>query len=85
MGILPSTDHFPVLFSLSKEKIKIRGTGLWKLNSSLTKDQNYKTEFKNLICNFSNYNELLSKPQLKWELLKYEVRKITIKYTKHVA
>ena len=80
-----STDHSPVLFSLSKEKITIRGTGLWKFNSSLTKDQNYKTEIKKLIRNFSNENEFLLNRQLKWELLKYEVRKFTIKYTKHVA
>ena len=49
-----STDHSPVLFSLSKEKITIRGTGLWKFNSSLTKDQNYKTEIRKLIRNISN-------------------------------
>ena len=80
-----STDHSPVLFSLSKEKNTIRGTGLWKFNSSLTKDQNYKTEIKNLIRIFSNENELLLNHQLKWELLKYEFRKFTIKYTKYVA
>ena len=80
-----STDRSPVLVSLSKEKITIRGTGLWKFNSSLTKDQNYKTEIKKLIRNFSNENELLLNRQLKWELLKYEVRKFTIKYTKYVA
>ena len=39
-----STDHSLVLFSLSKEKVTIRGTGLWRFNSSLTKHQNYKTE-----------------------------------------
>ena len=33
-----SMDHSSVLFSLSKEKITIRGTELWKFNSSLTKD-----------------------------------------------
>ena len=80
-----STDHSPVLLSLSKEKITIRGAGLWKFNSYLTKNQNYKTEIKKLIRNFSNENEFLSNCQLKWELLKYEVRKFTIKYTKHVA
>ena len=80
-----STNHCPVLFSLSKENFTIRGIGLWKFNSSLTKDQNYKTEIKKLIRNFSNENEFLSNRQLKGELLKYEVRKFTIKYTKHVA
>ena len=41
-----SADQSPVLFSFSKGKITIRGTALWKFNSSLTKDQNYKTEIK---------------------------------------
>ena len=80
-----STDHSLILFSLLKEKITIRGTGLWRFNSSLTEDQNCKTEIKKLIRNFSNENEFLSNHQLKWELLKYEVRKFIIKNTKDVA
>ena len=47
-----STDYSLVLLSLSKEKTTIRGKGLWKFNSSLTKDQNYITEIKKLIRNF---------------------------------
>ena len=66
-----STDYSPVLFSLSKEKIAIRGTGLWKFNSSLTNDQNYKTEIKKVIRGFSNENEFLLNRQLKLEFLKY--------------
>ena len=54
-----STDHSPVLFSLSKEKTAIRGKGLWKFKNSLTIDQNYKIEIKKLIRNFSNENEPL--------------------------
>ena len=80
-----STDHLPVLFSLSKEKTTIRAKGFWEFNSSLTKDQNYITEIKKLIRNFSNENESLFNHQLKWKLVKYEVRKFTIKYKKHVA
>ena len=80
-----STDHSPVLFSLSKEKTAIRGKGLWKFKSSLTINQNYKIEIEKLIRNFSNENEPLLNCLLKWEILKCEVRKFTIKYTKHVA
>ena len=36
-----STDHSPVLLSLSKEKCCLRGKGIWEFNSSLTKDQEY--------------------------------------------
>ena len=73
-----------VLFSLLKGKTAIRGKGFRKFNSSLTKNQNYITEIKKLICNVSNKNQPLFNRQLKWELLKYEVRKFTIKYIKHV-
>ena len=59
------TDHSPVLFSLPKERITIRDIELWKFNSSLTKEQNYKTKIKKLIRNFSNENEFLSNRQLK--------------------
>ena len=64
---LISTDHFPVLFSLSKEKGNTRGKWFWKFNNSLTKDQNYINEIKNLIHNFSTKNDCVSR-QLKWEI-----------------
>ena len=80
-----STDHFPVIFSLSKGNDCLRGKGFWKFNSSLTKDQNYITEIKKLIRSFCTMNESLYNRQLKWELLKYEVRKFTINYTKRIA
>ena len=37
------------------------------------------------MIHLSNKNESLFNRQLKWELLKYEVRKFTIKYTKNGA
>ena len=80
-----STDHFPVLFSLSKEKDCLRAKGFWKFNISLTKSKNYITEIKELICSFCTTNESLFNRQLKWEHLKYEVRKFTINYTKQIA
>ena len=57
-----STDHSPLLFSLSKEKTTIRGKGLWKFNSSLTKDQNYLIEIKKITRNSSNENESVKSP-----------------------
>ena len=78
-------DQSSVLFCLSKEKSAIRGNGFWKFNSSLTKDQNYIIEIKKMISNFCSENESLFNGQLKWDFLKYEVRKFTIRYMKHVA
>ena len=80
-----STNHSQVLFSLSKEKTTIRGKRFWKFNGCLTKDQNYVIEIKKLIRNFYNESESSFNRQLKLEFLKYEVRKFTIKYMKHVA
>ena len=71
-----STDHSPVIFSLSKGNDCLRGKGFWKFSSSLTEDQNYITETKKLIRRFCTINESLYNRQLKWELLKFEVRKL---------
>ena len=80
-----STDHSPVIFSLSKGNDCLRGKGFSKFNSSLTKDQNYITEVTKLIHSFFTTNQSLYNCQLIWELLKYEVRKFTINYTKQIA
>ena len=80
-----STDHSPALFSLSKEKGCFKGKGIWKFNSSLAKDQGYIIEIKKVIRSFCVANKCLSNRQLKWELLKHEVRKFTINYTKQIT
>ena len=48
-GILTpiSTYHSPVIFPLAKGNDCLRGKGIWRFNSSLTKDQNYKLKSKN--------------------------------------
>ena len=73
-----STDHSLLLFSLSKEKSTIRGTGICKFNSSLTRDQNNKTEVKKLIRNFSNEIESLLNRQFKWELLNIKLENLLL-------
>ena len=76
---------FPSALSLSKEKGNIRSKGFWKFNSSLIKDQNYINENKDLIRNFDTKNDCAFSQQLKWEFLKYEIRKFTVHYTKSLA
>ena len=80
-----STDHYPVFLSLSQEKGNIRSKEFWKFNSSLIKDQKYINEIKDLIRNFDRKNDCNFSRQLKWEFLKYEIRKFTIHYTKGLA
>ena len=60
-----STDHSPVLFSLSKGKDCLRGKGFWKFNSSLTKGQNHIVEIKKPIRSFCATNKSLFNRHLK--------------------
>ena len=80
-----STDHSPVTISISKSENRIHGHGFWKFNSSLLSDQNYVTKTKNLIQTFHSNQNLIPNAQLKWELLKYKIRKFTINYSKKLA
>ena len=68
-----------------KRKRCLRGKGIWKFNSSLSKDQNYIVEIKKMIHSFCTANKSLSNHQLKVELLEYEVQKFTMNYMKHIA
>ena len=74
-----------MFFSLSQEKGNIRSKGFWKFNSSLIKGQKYINEIKDLVRNFDTKNDGNFSQQLKWEFLKYEIRKFTIYYTESLV
>ena len=80
-----STDHSPVHLSLLKENKHTQGNGFWKFNSSLIKDHMYVTEIKHMAGSFLSNDICSMSAQLKWELLKYQIRKFTIDYTKRIA
>ena len=48
-------------------------------------DQNYVRKTKNLIQTFHSKQIFIPNARLKWELLKYEIRKFTFKYSKKIA
>ena len=79
------TDHSPVYLDLSLENIHLqRGSGFWKYNTTLKKDPIYKENLRALIREFLETNHNLD-GQSKWELLKYEVKRYTFKYTSKIA
>ena len=80
-----STDHSPVTISIPKSKNRIHGHSFWKFNSSLLSDQNYVTKTKNLIQTFHSNQKFTPNAQLKWELLKYQIQKFTMNYSKKLA
>ena len=85
--VLPaiSTDHSPVLISLSNGNSDNNGRGLRKYNSSLVYDEFYVENMKKLITKINTSNEFLEDAQMKLEFLKYEIRKFTIDYSKTAA
>ena len=85
--VLPaiSTNHSPVLISLSNDNPDNNGRGLWKYNSSLVPDEFYVENMKKLITKINISNEFLEDSHMKWEFLRYEIRKFTIDYLKTAA
>ena len=77
-----SSDHSPIFISFSKEKQDSKSSGFWKFNNSLLSDSIFKEKLKQHIQNIESDNELSNDPQIKWEFLKYQIRKFTIRFSK---
>ena len=77
-------DHKAVRLKLKISNCS-RGPGLWKFNNSLLEDENYVNLIKD------NYPKIKEKyidiedKRLKWELIKMEIRSLTIPYSKNKA
>ena len=81
--VLPSflSDHSPVFFSLQSSTDKNRGRGVWKFNNSLLQDKNFKDGLVQTVRDTLAANPDFN-PHLVWEILKYEMRKFSIKFSK---
>mgnify|MGYP001794690185 CR=1 FL=1 len=82
-----STDHSPILFSIKFQDAPLRGKGTWKFNCSLLKNNEYVEKMKNHITLTlaKVEEENISNAHLKWEYLKYEIRKFTIYFSTNKA
>ena len=81
------TDQSPITFSCYKNEERNRGRGLWKFNNSLIENEQYDLQMKKFILNTLNelFTENILDDQVKWEYLKYNIRKCTIKFSKELA
>ena len=81
------TDHSPITFSYFKNEDSNRGRGLRKFNNSLIENVEYILQMKKFILDTLNelFNENILDDQVKWEYLKYNIRKYTIKFSKELA
>ena len=83
-----SSDHSPILASfVISNNVSLRGPGLWKFNNSLVTNAKFVEEMnehiRKTISNFKNDPNLCD--QMKWELLKYEIRSFSINFSKNIA
>ena len=82
-----STDHSPISFIPRRSQIIAKDRGLWIFNNSLTLNKEFVVKIKEHISNCLNLleKENILDDQVRWEYLKYEVRKFSIKFSKAQA
>lgn len=82
--VAPSTDHSALLIRFYPLAADKYGPSFWKFNTSLLKDKKFTEKMQNVIAqtkrDFNNAN-----PNVLWEMLKYEIRKLSIAYSKMKA
>ena len=78
------SDHSPVLVSFKETTEIEKGSSYWKFNTTLIHDTQYDTSLRE---NFANWRRQYAdeKKQLLWDLLKYEIRRFSTKYSKNKA
>ncbi len=78
------SDHSPVLVSFKETTEIEKGPSYWKFNTTLIHDTQYDTSLRE---NFANWRRQYTdeKKQLLWDLLKYEIRRFSTKYSKKKA
>ena len=79
------SDHSPICITINTEDGDFnKGNNYWKFNSLLLKDNIYTMGMRKIIEEKRvEYAEM--EKQIKWELIKFEIRKFTMEYSKKVA
>ena len=71
------TDHSQITFSYFKNEESNRGRGFWELNNTLIENAKNVLQMKKFILDTLNklFNKNILDDQVKWEYLKYNIRK----------
>ena len=80
--ITPSiwSDHSAVTLFVKHLPPTKKGNSYWKFNSSLVKNENYVVELGNKINKWKQEYQNMQDARIKWELIKYEIRRFTMSY-----
>ena len=87
VDIKPSikSDHSAITLLINGVDDSERGPSFWKFNSTLVNDSDYRFLLDENIKNWlEEFKEVVDKRVL-WDLLKYKIRQLTIKYSKEKA
>ena len=76
------TDHQAISLKFGRVEIK-RGPGYWKLNNSLLDNTDYQRSIINIIKQ-TQANETDLSPELLWELIKVNIKEVSIYYGKKI-
>ena len=75
------SDHSCISLDLSPLPNDIKGNGFWKFNNSLIDDLEYIESMKNLIREINVLHDDIADKRVKWDMMKYEIRKYTCSYS----
>ena len=79
------TDYSAITISFNSLDEQTRGPSYWKFNSSLADDENYVLAINQKIPEWlEEFKEVIDKRVL-WDLIKYRVRQLTMRYAKEKA
>lgn len=80
--ILPTIekcDHSPILLQINFLNENDNGKGYWKFNNSLLQNNDFCLKIEQKIESVINENHG-SDDQIRWELIKFEVRSVAIRF-----
>ena len=77
---VPICDHCAITLRLTTTS-NSKGGGIWKMNNSLLKDDDYKEKIKTVIKKFMLENYQMN-AQVKWDMCKAKIKEYTVKFSK---
>ena len=79
----PESDHSAITLHLKSENLmQPKGPGFWKFHNSLLEDCEYVDKLREEILLFKNKYLAVQNANLKWDLIKMEIRGFIIKFSK---
>jgi hypothetical protein len=74
------SDHLSFIFYCTISMNR-RGTGYWKMNTSILHDMEFCIIINNFFENIPEYISKERDPQIRWEIIKYKIKEVCIEYS----